>query len=61
MEVIFDCFFEQTLILIDRSGLKTRKKRKDVIDHLNSIITGSSKGTFIYFFSPQKFHIFTPI
>lgn len=44
MEVIFDCFFEQTFMRLERSGLKARKKRKDVIDHLNSIILGTSKG-----------------
>lgn len=44
MEVIFDCFFEETFARIERSGLKARNKRKDVIDHLNSIIDGTSKG-----------------
>lgn len=44
MEVIFDCFFEETFRRLDRSGLKAKNKRKDVIDHLTAVILGSSKG-----------------
>lgn len=44
MEVIFDCFFEETFLRLERSGLKSRQKRRDVIDHLNAIILGTSKG-----------------
>ncbi|XP_031631676.1 uncharacterized protein LOC116345971 isoform X2 [Contarinia nasturtii] len=44
MEVIFDCFFEETFLRLERSGLKTKQKRKDVIDHLTAIILGTSKG-----------------
>lgn len=44
MEVIFDCFFDETFARLERSGLHSRQKRRDVIDHLNAIILGSSKG-----------------
>lgn len=44
MEVLFDCFFDETFARLERSGLHTRQKRRDVIDHLNAIILGSSKG-----------------
>lgn len=47
MEVIFDCFFEETFLRLERSGLKSRQKRRDVIDHLNAIILGTSKGLSI--------------
>lgn len=45
MEVIFECFFEETFARLERSGLQARQKRKDVIDHLNSIISGCCQGT----------------
>ncbi|XP_037026489.1 uncharacterized protein LOC119067538 [Bradysia coprophila] len=44
METIFDCFFEETFLRLERSGLKTKQKRKDVIDHLNAIISGCCGG-----------------
>lgn len=47
MEVIFDCFFDETFARLERSGLKGRQKRKDVIDHLNTIIMATSTGLFI--------------
>lgn len=46
MEVMFDCFFDETFARLERSGLKSRQKRRDVIDHLNAIILGGSKGSF---------------
>lgn len=46
MEVIFDCFFEETFARLERSGLQARQKRKDVIDHLNAIIGGCCQGIF---------------
>lgn len=47
MDVIFDCFFEETFARLERSGLKARQKRKDVIDHLSALILGTSKGLSI--------------
>lgn len=47
MEVIFEIFFEETFRRLERSGLKARKKRKDVIDHLSALILGTSKGSSI--------------
>lgn len=46
MEVIFDCFFEETFSRLERSGLKGRQKRRDVIDHLSTIILATSTGLF---------------
>lgn len=43
---MFDCFFDETFARLERSGLKSRQKRRDVIDHLNAIILGGSKGSF---------------
>lgn len=48
MDCIFDCFFEQTFMRLERSSLQMRKKRNDVIDHLNSIIEGCSQGKLKY-------------
>lgn len=45
MEVIFDVFFDETFRRMERSGLKTRQNRKDVIDHLNAVISGGCQGT----------------
>lgn len=42
--MIFDCFFDETFARLERSGLQSRQKRRDVIDHLNAIILGTSKG-----------------
>ncbi|CRK91145.1 CLUMA_CG004831, isoform A [Clunio marinus] len=44
MDFIFDCFFEEVLKKIERSGLKTRQNRQNVIDQLDSLIVGCSKG-----------------
>lgn len=44
MELVFDCFFEEILKTIERSGLKTRQNRQNVIDQLDSIILGCSAG-----------------
>lgn len=44
MDFVFDCFFEEILETIERSGLKTRQNRQDVIDQLDSIIRGCSAG-----------------
>lgn len=46
MEYIFDCFFNETFTRLERSGLHARNKRKDVIDHLNAVISGGCKGFF---------------
>jgi hypothetical protein len=45
MDFIFDCFFEEIMETIERSGLKTRQSRQNVIDQLNAIITGCSAGS----------------
>lgn len=45
MEVIFECFFEETFARLERSGLQARQKRRDVIDHLSAIISGCCQGT----------------
>lgn len=47
MEVMFDCFFDETFARLERSGLQSRQKRRDVIDHLAAIIMGSSKGILL--------------
>lgn len=44
MDFIFDCFFEEVLETIERSGLKTRQNRQNVIEQLDAIITGCSSG-----------------
>lgn len=44
MEYIFDIFFEEMFESMDRNGLQTRQSRRDVIDRLNSIITGGMGG-----------------
>lgn len=46
MEVIFDVFFDETFRRMERSGLKTRQNRKDVIDHLNAVISGGCQGMY---------------
>ena len=48
MDFIFDCFFEEILATIERSGLKTRNNRQNVIDQLDSIIAGCCAGNNIY-------------
>ncbi|XP_055620669.1 uncharacterized protein LOC129764978 [Toxorhynchites rutilus septentrionalis] len=44
MEYVFDVFFEESFLTMERSGLKTRSGRRDVIDHLNSVISGCIEG-----------------
>lgn len=44
MEVIFDCFFEETFKRLERSGLKSKQVRRNVMDHLNAIISGCCDG-----------------
>lgn len=44
METIFDIFFEENLINLDRNGLQMRQKRRDIICHLNAIISGCCAG-----------------
>ncbi|XP_065082405.1 uncharacterized protein LOC135704815 [Ochlerotatus camptorhynchus] len=44
MEYVFDVFFEESLLTLERSGLKSRSGRRDVIDHLNSVISGCIEG-----------------
>lgn len=44
MEVIFDCFFEETFKKLERSGLKSKQVRRNVMDHLNAIISGCCDG-----------------
>lgn len=61
MEVIFDCFFEETFAKLERSGLKARKKRKDVIDHLNAIISGCCKGKLFRLFWRLEFLYFRAV
>ncbi|XP_029710581.1 uncharacterized protein LOC109427438 [Aedes albopictus] len=44
MEYVFDVFFEECFLTMERSGLKSRSGRRDVIDHLNSVISGCIEG-----------------
>ncbi|KAL7028058.1 hypothetical protein ACKWTF_005709 [Chironomus riparius] len=44
MDFIFDCFFEEIIETIERSGLRSRQSRQNVIDQLDAIITGCSAG-----------------
>ncbi|XP_002020380.2 uncharacterized protein LOC6595102 isoform X1 [Drosophila persimilis] len=44
MDYIFECFFEDTFDQITRNGLQDRQSRRDVLDHLSSIIKGCSEG-----------------
>lgn len=44
MDFVFDCFFEEILQTIERSGLKTRQNRQNVIDQLDAVIAGCSAG-----------------
>lgn len=45
MDFIFDCFFEEILGTLERSGLKTRQSRQIVVEQLDAVITGCSAGT----------------
>ncbi|XP_016973799.1 uncharacterized protein LOC108040727 isoform X2 [Drosophila rhopaloa] len=44
MDYIFECFFDDTFEQITRNGLQDRQSRRDVLDHLSSIIKGCSEG-----------------
>lgn len=44
MEYVFDVFFEESFLTMERSGLKSRNGRRNVIDHLNSVISGCIEG-----------------
>ncbi|XP_063704655.1 uncharacterized protein LOC134834058 [Culicoides brevitarsis] len=44
MDYIFDIFYEEIFESMDRNGLQTRQSRRDVIDRLNSIISGGIGG-----------------
>ncbi|XP_058443052.1 uncharacterized protein LOC131425296 [Malaya genurostris] len=44
MEYVFDVFFEESFLVMERSGLKSRTGRRNVIDHLNSVISGCIQG-----------------
>lgn len=44
MEYVFEVFFEESFRKLERSGLKSRKSRRDVIDHLNAVISGCIEG-----------------
>ncbi|XP_016998417.2 uncharacterized protein stops [Drosophila takahashii] len=44
MDYIFECFFDDTFEQISRNGLQDRQSRRDVLDHLSSIIKGCSEG-----------------
>jgi len=44
MDYIFECFFNDTFEHITRNGLQDRQSRRDVLDHLSSIIKGCSEG-----------------
>ncbi|XP_055536115.1 uncharacterized protein LOC129724872 [Wyeomyia smithii] len=44
MEYVFDVFFEESFLVMERSGLKSRSGRRDVIDHLNAVISGCVQG-----------------
>ncbi|XP_034665656.1 uncharacterized protein LOC117899618 isoform X1 [Drosophila subobscura] len=44
MDYIFECFFEDTFDQITRNGLQDRQSRRNVLDHLSSIIKGCSEG-----------------
>lgn len=44
MEYIFDIFYEEMFESMNRNGLQTRQSRRDVIDRLNSVISGCMGG-----------------
>ena len=57
METIFDCFFDETFLRLTRNGLQTKQNRKDVIDHLNSVISGCCDGDDDIMLKINIFHI----
>jgi hypothetical protein len=44
MDYIFDIFFEEVFKNLERSGLRTRASRENVIARLNVMISGCSAG-----------------
>lgn len=48
MDFVFDCFFEEVIESHERGGLKTRQNRQNVIDQLDSIISGCSAGQLLW-------------
>lgn len=44
MDIVFDYFFEEVFLKLERSDLLARHKRKDVLDQLNAVICGCSSG-----------------
>uniref|UniRef100_A0A182MST3 Ankyrin repeat and SOCS box protein 17 n=1 Tax=Anopheles culicifacies TaxID=139723 RepID=A0A182MST3_9DIPT len=44
MEYVFDVFFEECFNKMERSGLMSRTGRRDIISHLNSVISGCIQG-----------------
>ncbi|KAL7729301.1 hypothetical protein ACLKA6_008880 [Drosophila palustris] len=44
MDYIFECFYNDTFESITRNGLQDRQSRRDILDHLSSIIKGCSEG-----------------
>uniref|UniRef100_A0A182TXZ2 SOCS box domain-containing protein n=1 Tax=Anopheles melas TaxID=34690 RepID=A0A182TXZ2_9DIPT len=44
MEYVFDVFFEECFDKMERSGLSSRAGRRDIISHLNSVISGCIQG-----------------
>uniref|UniRef100_A0A336L9M3 CSON007105 protein n=1 Tax=Culicoides sonorensis TaxID=179676 RepID=A0A336L9M3_CULSO len=44
MDYIFDIFYEEIFETMERNGLQTRQCRRDVIDRLNSVISGCIRG-----------------
>lgn len=44
MEIVFDYFFEEVFLKLERSDLLARHKRRDVLDQLNAVIGGCSSG-----------------
>uniref|UniRef100_A0A182JGV5 Uncharacterized protein n=1 Tax=Anopheles atroparvus TaxID=41427 RepID=A0A182JGV5_ANOAO len=44
MEYVFDVFFEECFEKMARSGLMSRAGRRDIISHLNSVISGCIQG-----------------
>uniref|UniRef100_A0A182W5C4 SOCS box domain-containing protein n=1 Tax=Anopheles minimus TaxID=112268 RepID=A0A182W5C4_9DIPT len=44
MEYVFDVFFEECFNKMERSGLMSRAGRRDIISHLNSVISGCIQG-----------------
>ncbi|XP_052868368.1 uncharacterized protein LOC128274269 [Anopheles cruzii] len=44
MEYVFDVFFDECFAKMARSGLMSRARRRDIINHLNSVIAGCIGG-----------------